>query len=272
MSPLPAFRLTTSQLRRGGLLLLIGLVFGLWLANTPAGWLGKADATAYAVCHRIDARSFHLGERSFPLCVRCSGMYLGAFVGLVFLEAAAPRRGGMPPKGLLALLGVLVLAFLVDGTNSFLSLIPGSPQLYPPNHILRWVTGSGMGLVLSVMVRVSFHQTAWRGWNPAPALAWERSLAILVGLLVLLGGLVWTESPLALYPLALVSSLSVWLILTLAYTTLILLISRRDNRAQSWRELWPYLAAGLGVALLQIATFDLLRYLLTGTWSGLPLG
>jgi hypothetical protein len=56
--------------------LLIVTAFGLvllgWLINTPAGLLGKADAIGYAVCHRIDLRSFFIGERQFPLCMRCS--------------------------------------------------------------------------------------------------------------------------------------------------------------------------------------------------------
>ena len=51
---------------RGSLLWKILLVLAaviivtVWLAKTPDGLLGKADAIGYAVCHRIDARSFHL--------------------------------------------------------------------------------------------------------------------------------------------------------------------------------------------------------------------
>src|SRR5512140_118546 len=67
----------------------------VWLVYTPAGLLGKADAIGYAVCHRIDARSFHLGDRQLPLCARCSGMYLGAVVGIVY-QAFAGRKGAFP--------------------------------------------------------------------------------------------------------------------------------------------------------------------------------
>ena len=48
------------------------LAFVSWLLNTPEGVLGKADAIGYAICHRIDGRSFHLGNRQFPLCARCT--------------------------------------------------------------------------------------------------------------------------------------------------------------------------------------------------------
>jgi len=72
------------------LLLIIGFV-----VFTPEGLLGKADAIGYAVCHRIDLRSYHIGERPLPLCTRCTGMYLGAMLVSFFSTAlaidAAPR-------------------------------------------------------------------------------------------------------------------------------------------------------------------------------------
>jgi uncharacterized membrane protein len=75
----------------------VGLVFIGWLINTPTGLLGKADAVGYAVCHRIDVRSFHLGERPLPLCARCSGMYLAAVLNIVY-QAEVAQRSGMPGR------------------------------------------------------------------------------------------------------------------------------------------------------------------------------
>ena len=60
------------------------LVFIGWFITTPPGLFGKVDAIGYAVCHRISERSFHIGSLQLPLCARCSGMYLGAVMGLVF--------------------------------------------------------------------------------------------------------------------------------------------------------------------------------------------
>jgi len=74
------------------------LVFTGWLLNTPPGVLGKLDAIAYAVCHRIAARSFEIGSTALPLCARCTGMYMGAVAGLIFQSIraakAARRRAG----------------------------------------------------------------------------------------------------------------------------------------------------------------------------------
>jgi len=144
-------------------LCLVGLLLVGWLLNTPAGLLGKADAIGYAVCHRIDLRSFHLGERQVPLCARCSGMYLGAMLGLAFQALTSRRRAGMPPRGVLVFLGVLVLAFGVDGVNSYLHLFPGAPSLYEPGNLLRLLTGTGMGLVIAlVLYRLSTRPSG--GW------------------------------------------------------------------------------------------------------------
>ena len=62
---------------------LLVVVICIWGYFTPAGLLGKMDAIAYAVCHRIVQRSFSLGDRPLPLCARCTGMHLGAFFGLL---------------------------------------------------------------------------------------------------------------------------------------------------------------------------------------------
>ena len=53
------------------LILATGLILFGWLAYTPPGLLGKADAIGYSVCHRIAVRSFMLGDRQVPLCARC---------------------------------------------------------------------------------------------------------------------------------------------------------------------------------------------------------
>ncbi|MGD0751755.1 MAG: DUF2085 domain-containing protein, partial [Anaerolineales bacterium] len=75
------------------------LVLTGWLVNTPPGLLGKLDAIAYAVCHRIAERSFHIGSVQLPLCARCTGMYLGAVTGLVFQSIRGGKRSKAPGWG-----------------------------------------------------------------------------------------------------------------------------------------------------------------------------
>ena len=132
------------------------LLLAGWLVYTPPDLLGKADSLGYAVCHRIDLRSFHLGVRQLPLCARCTGMYLGAVLGLAFQFFSASRRGANPPWKVIAVLGVFVAAFGIDGVNSFLALILQHGLLYEPNNTLRLLTGTGMGLAIAAAIYPAF--------------------------------------------------------------------------------------------------------------------
>lgn len=255
-------------------LLIISVVFLLlgWLVNTPPGLLGKADAVGYAVCHRIDVRSFHLGERQIPLCVRCSGMYLGAVLGLGLQAWLRPRRAGTPPWRVLIALGLLAASFAVDGVNSYMHLIPGAPRLYEPQNWLRLFTGSGMGLALAGMLYPAFNQTFWARCDPRPALDSLRFLGGLILFACLLNLLVLTENPLLLYPLALISAAGVLLVLTMVYSLVWLMLARAEQSIESFSQAWLPLLGGFGLALLQIAALDWVRYLLTGTWNGFSIG
>ncbi|MGW8251232.1 MAG: DUF2085 domain-containing protein, partial [Anaerolineales bacterium] len=251
----------------GVFLLLLG-----WLLNTPPGLLGKADALGYAVCHRIDLRSFHLGERQLPLCARCTGMYLGAMGALVFQLIVGRRRTGMPSKIVLIILAVMVSAFVLDGGNSFLSLIPGVPILYQPANWLRLLTGTGMGIVISVALFPGFNQTVWKYADSRAALGSLKVFSLLIGLGLLLDLLVLSGNPLILYPLALVSAAGVLVLLTMVYSMVWVLILHTENRYIHISQMFLPMIGGFGFALLQIILLDLGRYLLTGTWDGFHLG
>lgn len=244
----------------------------LWLANTPAGLLGKAEAIGYAVCHRIDLRSFHLGERALPLCARCTGMYLGAMLSIVGLPLAGRRRvGGFPARQVVPFLVLVLAAFGIDGVNSYLHFYSGAPHLYQPRNELRLITGIGLGLGMGAIVLAGFNQNSWKKWENRPIL--EGPLDIL--LLTLAGaglvGLVLSENPLILYPLALISSLGVVVTLTSVYSVLVMLVMRLENRAESWMDLLLPVALGLGMAIVHLGSIDLVRYALFGTWNGFSL-
>lgn len=251
-----------------------------FLMVTPPGLLGKADALGYAVCHRIDERSFHIGTRQLPLCARCSGMFLGALLGLGFLALAFPKRAGMPSKGMFIPLGLMVFAFALDGINSYLTLMQGLgtsffssiPTLYEPNNTLRLLTGTGMGLVIAVVLFPAFNQTVWTKLDNRPAFGSWRAFGVLLLLALVMDLAVLTESDLVLYPLAILSALAVPLLLTIVYGLFAVMATRKDNSYERLSQAWLPLTAGFTIAMLQIVLFDVLRYAITGTWGGFPLG
>jgi uncharacterized membrane protein len=257
---------------RGLVFLTVGLLVIGWLLNTPEGLFGKADAVGYAVCHRIDLRSFHLGDRQLPLCARCTGMYLGAMLGLAFQAATARRRTGTPPRGVILVLGLMVLAFAVDGLNSYLSLFPGAPTVYQPDNTLRLLTGTGMGIAIAAALFPAFNLSVWRTVHPGPALPGGLPFSGLIALGVLLNLILLTQNPWVLYPMALISAAGVLVLITMVYTMIWLIALRQENRFDRLTELLLPLTGGFGLGMVQIIVLDLGRYLLTGTWDGFHFG
>ena len=244
------------------------LVLIAWLLYTPSGLLGKADAVGYAVCHRIDLRSFHIGDIQLPLCARCSGMYLGAMLGLIFQMITGRRRIRMPSWQILVLTSGFVLLFIVDGMNSFFNLITERPGLYQPNNSLRLFTGTGMGLAISVVLFPAFNATIWSKVDPRPAFLNLRSFLILVLIGIGLDTLILFEKPVILYPLAFISAAGVLVLLTLVYSMVITMIIKAENGFTHTRELVFALMGGLTLALIQIGILDVVRFYFTGTWEG----
>lgn len=242
-----------------------------WLMNTPPGVLGKADAIGYAVCHRIDLRSFHIGDVQLPLCSRCSGMYLGAMVGLIYQLVIGRRRIGMPSWKIILPTAIFVLLFAVDGLNSFYSLFSNSPGLYQPNNTLRLLTGTGMGLAIAVALFPAFNATVWHLVDPRPAFINLRTFVIMVLIAMGLNALILLQNPIILYPLALVSAVGVLVLLTLVYAMILMMVFKAENRINQIGQLTYAILGGLTIALIQIGLLDIVRYFFTGTWDGFHL-
>lgn len=246
------------------------LVVAFFLASPTPFPLGKLDAVAYAVCHRIPARSFFFGGQQLPLCARCSGTFLGILLTLLTLTLTGQSRAGrIPPSRVTIALAGFVLLWAIDGLNSFLTFYPGMPHLYEPRNWLRLTTGMLNGLALGTLTFSMFHFSLWRIPRPRPAIQGLGELAGLITLAGLLVGLVLTENPRLLYPLAVASVLGVLSMLTGVNTVVILVASRRENTAHRWRDAaFPSLAA-LALSLIIVMGIGAGRSALTET-MGLP--
>ena len=255
------------------------LVFAVWFSLTPPGLLGKADAIGYAICHRIDERSFQIGERQLPLCARCTGEFYAAGISLLFFALLSPKKSGMPGWRLGMPLLIFLAAFAIDGTNSFLYLLKQTsggtldqiPNLYVPNNTLRLLTGSGMGIALASILYPAFNQSAWKDADPDRALTWKK-LGILIVIVLLIDLAVLTENPIVLYPIAILSVLGVLALLVMVFSMVWILIMRQENEFTSMKQMWMPFLAGTTLAFLMVSAIDLLRFQLTGTWGAFPLG
>ncbi len=255
-----------------------GLLLLVWLLETPANILGKADAVGYAVCHRIDIRSFHLGVRQLPLCARCTGQYVGVVLGLLFQAIFARRRSGFPSRQMLTIMVFFGLAYVIDGLNSFLYLQPmqdffsNLPHLYEPTNALRLMTGTGMGLILAWLIYPAFFGSIYAQPDTRPAISSWKSLLGFITLVLLADFLILKGSTSVLYSAAILSAAGVVVLLSMAYSIVIIRLIGKENTYRALTQVSLPLLAGFTVALAQIATLDLVRMLLTGTWGGFTFG
>ena len=62
-----------------------------WLGTVPAVGGTYLSASVYGVaalvCHQRPERSFHLAGAQLPVCARCTGLYVSAAVGILFVWA-----------------------------------------------------------------------------------------------------------------------------------------------------------------------------------------
>jgi uncharacterized membrane protein len=137
--------LRTKIARLYGLLLAAGVV-GL-AAVVAAPFLmargSKAAAYIYAVfaplCHQRPERCFFLAGFPLAVCARCTGIYLGAFLGLIARPFLRPLTDLRPPRAAAFLAASLPIA--VDAAGSILG-VWRSPGL------LRFLTGLLWGPIL----------------------------------------------------------------------------------------------------------------------------
>lgn len=252
--------------------ILLSLVFvGLltaWLTLTPAGFMGKLWAIASSVCEQNPLHTLSFNGKLLPLCARCTGTFLGAFVSLTFLITRG-RAARAPTLWKCIFLGAFALAFAVDGTNSFLATIAPRFSLYVPNNSLRFLTGMGMGMVIGVILWPVWNETIWNGKNERKVLEGWKALPGLLLCETAAAGMVLIKVEWFYSPVGVLSVIMVPVLITMIYTLLWIVGSKKENQVNCKRELIRYVELGAICALVQISLFDLVRFLLLGSWQGI---
>lgn len=265
--------------RRGRLLLLVLLallLMGFYTISDPerlthSDLLTLSDYAGYALCHRITERSFTIAGRQFPLCARCTGMYLGvALVFTVLLLSGRGRWTELPPLRILLILAFFIGVMGIDGLNSYSHFFPNAPHLYQPQNWLRLLTGIGTGLGMGLAIFPALAQTLWRDQIRRPSIESIRELATLILLALVAILLILSNQPTLSYVMAIASAIGVLVIMSSLNTIILLIILKRDGYATThWQIIWP-LAIGLLLTIIQIAIIATLRFQFTHTLTGFP--
>lgn len=99
-----------------------------------------------SVCHQIPERSFFILNKQLPLCARCTGIYMGVFLGFLYLFFRKRWRGNKPPSFKI-LLSIIVcwIPIMLDGATSYIGL-------RETNNLIRFFTGFLFGICWPVFI------------------------------------------------------------------------------------------------------------------------
>ena len=246
------------------------VALGFWIALTPPGFWEKIRMIGYAVCHQIPSHSFFDAEHQFPLCARCTGMYLGCLLGLGFTWLQG-KRNSFPPVWVWILFAVFFIGFAFDGINSAVGLLPGLEQVYPSQNWLRLLTGLGMGLVMGSLLAVAFNQVAWKDAPDLKIFTRVRDFLLMVMAAMLVGSLVLRAPSLVKQGLMLLGTFGVVIMLTLIYSVPASMLFFGQSKVKNVSSLWLPLLTGFLFMILQLGGLAYLRFLLTGNWLPINL-
>jgi uncharacterized membrane protein len=255
-----------------GLMAMIAAAATLALLLThPHVLLDVSDRIAFAVCHRIAARTFTIAGRPLPLCARCTGAYLGAAAGLVVLSLRRRGRAGeLPATKYLIVFGLFLAAWALDGLNSLSTFFAGAPHLYEPNNFLRLATGTLEGLAIAAVMLPAFNRSLWSKPEPISSVGgWQDMIWMLAGG-ALIVCLVISGLPFLLYPLAILSGLAVVAFLGAVNCMFGLSLLRQDGGRLCWREAAFPVLLGLALAVTELIAAGMARSALE-VWLGLAL-
>jgi len=96
------------------------------------------------ICHKIPERSFFLRGKQFPICSRCTGIFIGYIVGFCLIIISYFLHLDIL-KPLYSI--ILLLPMFADGSIQFFTT-------YKSNNIKRFITGilAGIGIMLIIFM------------------------------------------------------------------------------------------------------------------------
>jgi len=174
------------------------------------------------ICHQVPDRTIYLG-RYLPLCARCTGIYTGFFLSIVYQVALFQSRIRKLPSLKFSVLSIFFLTVLIlESIISFFGLWSASLNI---RLILGLLGGSSIGLFLFPVFNFSlFHKNAGMGIS-----RWKEHLLLmlLLGLLVIA---VLSGQPIFYFPLSVFSMAGVLLLFSMIGLVMILCIIKSIHR------------------------------------------
>jgi uncharacterized membrane protein len=139
------------------LILLIALFAWCLLILLPALLVNTGDTGKFIseidykffghICHQFEGRSLHLGEHKMAVCARCSGIYFGFLIGVLFF----PFLKKIKVKNIKYPLVLISLPMIIDISLDFLSM-------HQSTLLTKSLTGLMFGFPSAILLYPSFEQ------------------------------------------------------------------------------------------------------------------
>jgi uncharacterized membrane protein len=110
---------------------------------------GLIFSIAGLICHQRPDRSFFWAGHQFPVCARCTGLYVSAALGLIGWLSV--RASGWRPSRLIDPRAVRTL-FIVAGLPTAISLATGALGVWDGSNATRAVLALPLGAIAGAIV------------------------------------------------------------------------------------------------------------------------
>jgi uncharacterized membrane protein len=244
-----------------GLGIIYLVIIGGLLFWPGATFLDRLHFLDGGICGQIPTHTFTLGDQKLPLCVRCTGMYLGFSLGVFILILRGRRRAQGLPGPKLALLLLSGIAFMgIDGFNSLFTDI-NIPHLYQPNNVLRLITGLLTGIAMAAFLMPSVNSILWKQRDPRLSVRSVRELGLQILGLVLIGLVTLSQASFLLYPIAIISSIGALAALSSINLTFVVVILGGTERYERYRQILPIASIALFLACCELLGLSWINHL-----------
>jgi len=238
---------------------LLGLLLGA-LFLIPGQPLDERMA---AILHGLCSQQHNttLGGLTFPICTRCSSIYISAMLTFGYLWALGRRRAGrIPPWPITVFLVSFVLALALDGFNSFFAEL-NLPKLYPPLNELRSLTGMGMGITEAIFLALMLNLSLGKDVDQnQPILQNWRELGSLIALNLLTLVAIYGHLDFLAWPLAFLAFLGMLFILFLINLLIVSLILSYDGLITRVPQLAKPAIFAIFLTLIIVSATSTLRF------------
>lgn len=254
----------------GGLFLATG---GLVLLMPPWTPAERFTFFGHGLCHQMPGHSYTIGGVQLPLCARCSGIYLGALLAVVWYIVRGKGTSGTLPTMPILLAMLSSFVFLgIDGINSYVNFtvntmggsLFGLEPLYQPQNLARILTGMFLGITIATLLMSVVNTALWERPSPKPLVSGWGELAAMLGTGVVIALFVnaqiaWTGQPIS-FVIGL-GLLAVFLGMNMLITTTLL---GKEGKGTGLLSLAPAALLALFLALAELSLLAGMRTWMTG--------